>query len=85
MKLVKYTENIPEWAIYYLFMGDRWAEDLTEEEKKMVDDFVAEYRKESVNGRVNFSIIDRTPFFTWYPAFGEAGGCYEVEFAYFIE
>lgn len=77
MKCSKYTENIPEWAIYYLFNGE--CEDLTEEEINMVDEFVEEYRRISNNRRVIFSIVNTTPFFTWYPAFGEAGGCYEVD------
>lgn len=77
MNFDKYVENIPEWAMVYLFNGD--AQGLSDEEKQAIDEFEHDYEKISDTGRVAFDCLSIDPFFSHYPAFGLPSNCYEVE------
>lgn len=63
------TENIPLWAISYIEYGE--LDDLTEEDKTQVDDFLASY------GEGIYIDYGEHEFFTWYPAFGLPTNCVE--------
>ena len=58
------TEKIPVWAMAYMEYGEEASYDLTPDEMKMADDFIAQF-----NGGV---VIDwkYDQYFTSYPAFG---------------
>ena len=72
MQKFESTENIPKWSLPYLINDD--PSGLTDEEIKMVDDFVNQWQVQvaspiEVDGEAQ-------PEFSYYPLFGQAA---EVE------
>lgn len=66
------TENIPTWAVCYIEYGNDCADGLTDEEIKMVDDFLNSY------GCGLVFEYSEEQFFTSSPAFGLPCDCVEA-------
>ena len=69
------TEQVPEWAMNYLFNGD--ASGLEEEEIQMVDQWEQQMLEAGYDLGLMEPVSDE-PYFSYYPAFGKGCNVYDV-------
>lgn len=68
-------EQIPDWAMCYLFYGDESG--LDEEEKQMAD----QWERQMIESGFDLGLMEPVswePHFSYYPAFGKGCNVYDV-------